>query len=1014
MNISKIVVKHPKGTVILFLSIIIFGSVSLPFINKDLFPKIDYPVITIVTSLENKSPQEIRNLVTVPMEEILSSTSGLRNIRSVSRYGESIITLYFDWGINLDLTYMETREKLDFAKSILPQGTSRPIALRFDPNSDPIMTIGIDILNKDLEGDERNYIRKNISPLFERIDGVAFAEIVGGNEKEIRVDVSLDKLYANNLSIDEVVKALEENNIEYPVGEIEESKTSFTVNIEGKINNYNQLGNFVVGRNENGVPIYLQSIADIHPDNKEKKIVFRLNGKEGAALNIYKEGDANIVRTADNIAEKLPFIRDKTKNDISYKIILDNSSYVKNSINDIVSSAIIGVILTFFVLYIFLEDFIASFIVGIAIPITIIMTIFFMYLMNISINLISLTGLSIGIGSMVDANIVIIENIKRYMAKENDDQTLIHAAGEVSAPVISSILTNIAVFLPIVFVQGIASSIFRELSLVVTFSHLSTLLTSIMLTPALYKLLENRKIRAIFKSKVHFAHIIERFKNSYLKILDKTLDHIQTLIVVLSMLLVISITALMSNKKEVLPMLSQNSFNINMKFPPNYSIDRTEESTGEIERIITANRKADYYYSIIGDYSALSSFSQAKKNNVSSLKVFLKKGANTHDEINNAKIRIGRFFNNTEIGIEENQTAFSRLFPSENEVYITGTPLDYIQKIGRYVTDIISRQGVSNISMSADEEQTIGLVFDRTALNNSGLSTKTVADIAGICIDGKVATKIETPDNSEMDVRVKLGDNIFSEQENLFKILLKPPHGQNVLLSTIATLTNETKTTEISRYNQQEMVSIRFSDPGTDLKKIQDNIKSLQLSKNAAISYSWDTPEIKKSIGSLMLVLLLSIVVIFVIIAFQFESISKSLLIMVTIPLIFIGLSPVLVLFGVTINVISLVGIILLVGIVVDNAIVMVDFYERYKKPSMTALEIRNLVLQGSGVRFRPIIMTSLATIIALLPLMFFPGEGMEFQRILSITIAGGFFFATSITLFFLPSLYYMIEKRGR
>ncbi len=1013
MNFSKTVVKHPKGTLVLFLSIIIFGSVALPFINKDIFPKIDYPVITIVTSLENKTPQEIRNLVTVPMEEILSTTSGLRNIKSVSRYGESIITLYFDWGINLDMTFMETREKLDFARSILPQGTSRPVALRFDPNSDPVMTIGLDILNDNIKGGERSYIRKNIIPLFERIEGVAFAEIVGGNEREVKVDVSLDKLYADNLSIDEVVKAIEENNVEYPVGDIDEDKTTYTVNIEGKIDNYNQLNEIVVGRNDQGTPIYLKDIADIRLGDKEKNIIFRIGGKPGAALNIYKEGDANIVRTSDNISEKLPFIIEKTKKDLSYRVIQDNSRYVKESINDIVTSALIGVALTFFVLYLFLEDITASIIVGLAIPITIVMTIFFMYLFNISINLISLTGLSIGIGSMVDSNIVIIENIKRYSLLNKDDATLIKAANEVSAPVISSILTNIAVFLPIVFVSGIASSIFRELSLVVTFSHLSTLFTSILLTPALYKLLENRLAGGAGSRKPVFAPLIEKYKAAYLNLLGKAMDHSGILIVSLCVLIIISIGAFFSNKKEVLPLLSQNSFNINIKFPPNYSISRSEEDTAEIETLLSKNPQVDYYYSIIGDYSALSSFSKAKKNNIASVKVFLKKGASAGLEIGRVKADTGKIFNNADFSFEENQTAFSKLFPSDNEIYVMGTPADYITKVSSYITNIISRNGITNLSMSSDEEETVSLQFDRTALNNSGLSTKSVADIAGICINGKIATKLETPDSGDLDVNVKLGGDVFSFQDNLYKILLKPPHGENILLSTICTITDETKTTEINRYNQQEMVSIRFTGPGARLKRIQDQVNALGISKSTTLRYSWDTQEIKKSIDSLTLVLILSIVVIFVIIAFQFESIRKSLLIMVTIPLIFIGLSPMLLLFGVSINAISLVGIILLVGIVVDNAIVMVDFYERNLGQARSKNDVRQLVIQGSGIRFRPIVMTGCTTVVALIPLIFFPGEGMEFQRILSVTIAGGFIFATAITLFFIPTLYYIVEKRS-
>lgn len=1014
MKLSKLVIEHPRGTLILFISFILFGFAALPFINRDLFPKIEYPVITVITTLNNKSPQEMRNLITVPMEEVLSSTPGLRNMKSVSRYGESQITLTFDWGVNLDLTYMETREKLDYAKSILPQGTSRPIALRFNPNNDPIMTFGVKVINPTITGDERAYITKNVKPLLERIEGVAFIEIVGGSEQEIKVNVSLDKLYANNLSIDEVIKSIEDNNIEYPVGTIEENKTEFTVNISGKLPGYRQLGSLVVGRNEQGVPIYLENIAVIQPEAKEKRVQFRLNGKEGVAIHLYKEGDANIVKTADQIAEKLPFIKEKLKHDLSFQTIYDNSKYVKDSINDITASAIIGILLTLIILFLFLEDMISSLIVGLAIPITIVMTLLFMYLLNISINLISLTGLSIGIGSMVDANIVIIENIKRYKKSAEDQSVLIKAANEVTVPVITAILTNIAVFLPVIFVQGIASSIFRELALVVTFSHLSTLLTSIMLTPALYRLFQDRIEKTSGKVKTSFSSYFERVKGSYLKLLSKVIGRYKLMVAALFVLIVFSCGALILNKKEVLPLLAQNSFTIRVQFDPGFSLDKTESVIAEVEKIIASDRSVNYYYSVIGDDSALSSYTKSKKSHIASVRIFLKKGSNLKEEVKRIGDKTSTYLTGAKLSIEESQTAFSRLFPSDNEIYFLGNPREYLVKIASFTTNLLTGMGISNQSVSTEEETVLSLQFDRASLNNSGMTARSVADMINACIQGKNATRLESADHEEMDVNVKLDQDLFNSPDSLNRILLKPPHGENVRLSTVVSITNEVRSTEINRLNQQEMIFVRFLDKKADLSKIQGAIKNINLARTVNTEFSWDTPEVKKSINSLLLVLLLSIIVIFVIIAFQFESIQKSLLIMLTIPLIFIGLSPVLLLLGVSINIISLVGIILLVGIVVDNAIVMVDFYEKNKQAKLSDEHLKAQIVEGSGVRFRPIIMSSLTTLIGLLPLIFFPGEGMEFQRILAITIASGFFFSTSITLFFLPSIYYWLEKRSK
>ncbi len=1008
MNIPRLSIQRPIGTVALFLSFILFGCIALFRMDMDLFPKIEYPAITIITSLENKSPKEIRNLVTVPMEEILSSTPGLKNIQSVSRYGESRITLYFDWGVNMDMVYMETREKLDFAKSALPQGSSRPIALQFDPNSEATLSLGVNILNSRLAGNEWSYLKKNLIPLLERIDGVAYVQILGGDQRIINVNVDLDKLYANSLSIDDIVSTLEKNNIDYPVGYIAENDNEYSVRIEGKLNNIYSLNQLVIGRNDKGIPIYLETVAEVEEQAREKYLDFRLKGTNAVSLRLYKEGDANIVKTARSIKEALPDISKKFNQDIELSIIDDNSLDISSSVRNIFYSALIGMLLAFVVLYAFLKDAKASLIAGAAIPLSIILTFFFMQMLGISINLISLSGLSIGIGMMVDANIVVMENIKRYQHIHHD-LAMIKAVEEVQAPVFSSILTNIAVFLPVVFIQGIASSIFKELALVVTFSLLSSLLTSISLTPALYKLFMRKKgAQAPDKDNP----LLIRLQHLYEKSLEEVIHRPKRYLMIILGLFIAAGISFSLLKQEVLPDLSQGDIRISLAFPPNYTLDKTREELRGLEAFLNTQKEIADYYAILGNGELLSSSKLSRQTHLAQIEVQLKRGKKAGRSIKNIQEYLSARYPQVQNEVKSGDTVFTKLFPSSSQIYIQGTPLEYLERLAQSVSNMLYQEGISNSHLSMEKKQVLSVYFDRAALNQSGLSTKYLADIAQISLNGKIATSMEDYDKQDLEVMVRLSRSVSTNKLNLKKILVRDDQKNTFSLENLIHLSNMTRISEIHRRDQQELVTVSFDAQGVSLKKIQNKVNQLSYSRNALVNYSWDSPETKKSVRSLLLALILSIVVIFVIIAFQFESVVKPVIIMLSIPLVFIGIMPVFLLTGTSINVISLMGAILLGGIVVNNAIVLVDFFERNKYLVYRKSNLEQLVVEGALTRLRPILMTSLTTIVSLLPLIIFPGRGMEFQKVLSITIVSGFLISTVITMFFIPTVYYLWERR--
>lgn len=1009
MKLSRVSIDRPKSTVILFLSIVLFGAIAFFRGKMDLFPEIEYPAITVITTLENKTPQEMRNLVTVPLEEMLSTLSGLRNVESVSRYGESVITLYFDWGRKMDDIYMETREKLDFAKTVLPQGTSRPVAMQFDPNHEAVVTLAMKSSSNDTRVMDRGFARRTILPLLEKIDGVAFVEMVGGFEKEVCVQVKLERLYANQIGIDDLLKTIQENSIEYPVGSVEEGNREYTVRVEGRLDQALRLQDLVVGRNEEGTPIYLREVADISEEDKERTVQFRKDGAESLALRLYKEGDANIVQTAREIRARLPEIEKKLGSTIRFEVLNDASKYIENSVSDIVSSALIGMVLAFIVLLLFLEEWLTAAIVALAIPVSILMTLFGMYLMNISLNLISLTGLSIGIGMMVDSNIVVIENIKKRKAMGLAGG-LAAAVDEVFVPNLTSILTNVAVFLPIVFVQGIASAVFRELAIVVTFSLLGSLFTSLSLTPALYSLFYERLGHSRIPERWSLMRFYPSLESAYVKMLKPLLADTGKPLMVLGVLTVISAGLFFGLKKEVMPPLKSSAMTVTFRFDPNQSMEETSRRLRAAEAFLSNTSTVLRYSLTVGNDSPLELYSHSRKDNLATLKLQLKPGVN----VEKAKRKIKRallllYPEGSGIGFPEEKSAFSSLLESKNRILLLGTPHQLLRDIAVVMDQRLERAGVSNHTLMLEEVETIGIEFDRPLLNQMGVSTRLVGDTAELAMNGKIATRLLTSESQEEDVRIRVNRIDLTNREGLERLLFKLSGGELVPLSDLATVKSERTLQEIKRYNRQDMVSIEFDAPPEKMNALTRSLKSVPLPKGVRRVLSWDTEDTKNTMMGLSLAFFLSAVVIYVIVAFQFESAAKPLLIMATIPLVFIGVTPVLFLTGNTVNIISLLGMILLAGIVVNNGIMLIDFYENARKKNPFPEQLKTIVLEGSVRRLRPIVMSALVTIIAFLPLIVFPGEGMEFQRILSITIGSGFLFSTAITLLMVPVLYYRI-----
>lgn len=1029
------------------IGILVFGVISLDLLPQELFPQIVYPQLTVVTPYENAAPEEIETLITKPIEEAVGTVAGVKRITSISKEGLSMIIAEFGWSQNINFAALGMREKIDLIKEKLPREAEEPIVLPFNPFDRPIL-----ILSVTSSGDRsplalRELTRRMIKDELEKVEGVASATISGGLEREIQVDINQDAMQARRIPILDISKAIGNANLNYPAGTIKESFYEYLIRTLGEFENVNEIGTISVSsefskeeemykdpyqtnKQSRGVIskdkrlIYLKDIATITDGLKERTSYSRYNGKENISISIQKQALGNTVKIINKVKNKIRELKTDIPKDIDITVVYDQSTFIKEAIGGVWDAAWQGGVLVFFTLLYFLRNFWTAVIVTVTIPISIMATFALMFFSGISINMMSLGGLAFGVGSLVDAAIVVIENIFRHMQMGQDKKKAAEeGAEEVVVAVAGSVLTTIVVFLPLIFVIGIIGQISKDFALTVTFSLLASWVASVTIIPLLSSrgislgkgvVLEDEsaamdiskldKSAAMSNVRKFFEGLLEKFLKEKGKYLSYTL-----------LLFFVSLSLFIFMDKELMPKVDQGQFIIRIDLPAGTKLEVTNRVSEKLENYILDIPETESTNVTVGSTKEATAKHVTERLNANQAEIVVNlkkkrklKSSDVVQVIKNHLPDMNLEGARVEYVLQENILSAGVGAQAPVMIEMKGNDLKQLEKLAHDVQNKLGRiQGIYSVKNNLAEPSPETKVYiDKDKASMYGLSVTDVAQTSLIGLKGYISSKLKDK-GQEIDIRVRLRESDRNNFNKLAHMEIQSPGGTSVPLSSVATFGIGKGPSEIRRANQERVVLVYANVYNRALKDVTQDVnkmlRDMKIPKDYSVKLAGETEEMKASFESMRNAIIAAFLLVYMLMAALFESLWQPLIIMITIPLSLIGVSWALLITHTSISAYVLMGVGILGGIVVDNAIVLIDCINLFIGKGMST---EKAVINASKVRLRPILMTALCTVLGLLPMAFLGGEGAELRAPMAITVMGGLLVATFLTLVVIPTIF--------
>jgi HAE1 family hydrophobic/amphiphilic exporter-1 len=1004
MKLSDFSIKRPVTTVMVILLIVILGFISLDRLNIDLLPEISFPGAAVITTYENAGPQEVESLVTKTLENSLATVTNVKTLNSTSGAGQSTIVMEFNYGTDMDFAALDMREQTDLVSEALPDNARDPLIVQFDPSMIPVLQLGV-YSGQNL-ADLKTHVEDNVIPRIERLQGVASVDLTGGLDREILIELDKNKMENYGVEFNSITQNLLLENFNLSGGNINRGNVEYIVRVTGKFENVDQIRDVLIPTGSGRGFVELSELGTIKDTYKKVTSVTRVNGEESIGLTIQKQTDANTVSVANRVRDEIEALKSEYPN-LNIVPIADQAEYIEQSIGSVYRNAIIGGLLAILVLFLFLRNFRSTIIIGLAIPISIVTTFLLIYFGGLTINIISLGGLALGVGMLVDNAIVVLENIFRYKQYGlNRIEAASRGSEEVGMAITASTFTTIVVFLPVIFVEGLTAQIFRELALTVSFSLFASLVVALTLIPMLSsKILKLNKKQKNLDTETSMGFIKSNYRNS----LSWFLKH-RWIIGILIIVLIAAGGFLGSQLgTEFLPQFDQGQFTVNYSLPVGTVLDETQKVGENLENEIGEIPEVKTIFTNIGVGGMMSGGAPASESG--SFTVILKdldqreRSTSQVMEELRQKIRVP----GADVNIESQSGFFGPGGGQPINIKVVGENLEELERIsGLVMSEMNQVEGVREVEDSFEEGRPeYSISIDRSLAARLGLRVRSVAHTVKTVISGDVATRYEVG-GDEYDVRVTLNESDKQNIEQLKNIMLPSPTGAKVPLSRIASFKLTEGPKEILRLNQERYSEITASlyqtDLGTAVNKIQERVnENVEVPEGYNIKYGGQFQDLQQSFTDLFYAFLLAIVLVYMVMASQFESLVHPLVIMFTVPLAIVGVVFGLYVTGTTISVPALIGIITLAGIVVNNAIVLVDYINRMRDEGRTK---HDAILEAGPIRLRPIMMTALTTILALIPLSLGIGEGSELQQPLAVVVISGLLFSTFLTLYVIPVIY--------
>ncbi|MDC7126060.1 MAG: efflux RND transporter permease subunit [Spirochaetales bacterium] len=1034
MNLSEVSVNRPVTVAIITVLLLGVAAFMIPNLAVELTPDVDPPVALVYTELDGASPQEMEQSVTELLEKQLSNVSGLDELTSTSSEETSMVILEFDWDIDMDEATTDIRDSLDQIKNSLPDDATTPIIMKFDRNSEPIMTL---IMRGDESADTLKRLAEDVvQPRLERVAGVASADVTGGETRAVRVDLSKERLEAYGITASTVTTALSARNLQISGGSIDTDGMEYDLRIDERYGSVEEIARTVVDTVETSSTITsvnrsnvvrLEDVADVYEGIEDKDSIYYIDGKQAISISVSRESDSNSVSIAKEVKEEIKAINDELPKGVTVELYYDDTEYISSVMSQVYNSAWQGIVLAMLVLFLFLRNIRSTIIIGISIPVSIVITLMAMYFFGITLNMMSLTGLILGLGMIVDNSIVILENIYQYRERGAKLRpAAILGSHEMFTSIVASTLTTLGVFVPmIIWKDGLEmiGQMFSDMIFTVVISLIVSFLTAILLVPALcsrlikiYTHVQRPIKNRVIKSMYNFGErILTGLENLYKKVLTFSLANrllVITLVVVIFIMSALKITSMglsMFPSSE-----SDDQVSVDFTLPVGTTMDYTEKIMSAFVDVIEDEISGYTHISMsVGGGNAMSSSGDNEGTVEISLPDVTEQTTSAAD-IEKVLRKHLNDFPDTEITIDSGMTFGS---DSPIDVVVYSDNIDLAEETADEIKDLIKEnipQAVDPVTDLDEGQPEYQIVIDKDKAAAYGLTVSTIGNAINYLVDGTTPTSY-WDDADELDVIVQLSEDERTELQDLDSMFIVASDGTNVPLSNLVSYEEGTGPLSISRENETRTVHVTADlEEGFASNQIQPMIESLLNEKlilpdGVSYEFSGDRQSIAEMVPTLLTVAIVALMMIFAIMASQFESLVDPFIIFFSIPLLLIGVVAVYVITGSTLSLFSIIGMVVLVGIVVNNGIVMVDYMNLLRKRGST---VYDSIIEGAKSRLRPVLMTSLTTILGMVPMAFFPGAGGDLISPIGKTIVGGLSGSTLITLVITPVVYSLVNGR--
>lgn len=1026
MSLPEFSITRPVTIFMGVLMVLLLGGIAFIELPVDLMPESVYPTISVRAEYPGVAPEEMENLVARPLEEAFAAAPGVEEITSTSSEGSTYVRVAFTYGTNLDEAANELRTRLDRRRSSLPEDMQPPIMYKFDVSQFPIMFLTVAATDLDAR-QLRHFVEKQIQYRLERVPGVAQFTIRGGLRREIHVDLDISKLRALDLSVARVVQIVRQENLNRPVGPVHEGQFEVLLRTQGEYQNLDEIRNLVV-TTRNNVPVYMRDIATVEDSHEEIRQIVTVDGQSAVRLFIYKQSGANTVKVSDAVWKEVERIHRDHAN-IRITSTGDTADFIRAAINNVKSAAVSGSILAVVILLFFLRSFSSTLIIGIAIPISVIATFALMYFAGFTLNTISFGGLALGVGMLVDNAIVVLENIFRHREKgKNTKEAAVIGSKQVGMAITASTLTTVAVFVPVVFISGMSAQTFQQLAWVVSFSLLCSLVAALTIVP----LLCSRYLRVSHEWEERpgvvgaayrwFGRSQDRLADRYGRTIEWALDHRKTVVLTATAMFIGALLLVPLIGVELQPETDEGEIRVDVELEPGTRVEMTDAVMQRLSKIVREN--VPEVQTLMTECGG-GGFSRGSSQHNGELRIRLVERAKRNRSVREivqslrpklmgqpgmiVRVRVssGMFMRGSRGGSQGGD----RL-----AVEIRGHEISVLEDLARQVSQAMaSVQGIPDVQISRQPGMPEMLIrVDRLKASTMGLNVSDIADAMETAIGGR-RTSMFREQGDEYNILVRLKEQDRLKLAQVGQIPLATPLGRTIPAESVVQMRRQEGPVSIDRADQERIIVVQGAvgdrDLGSIMRDLDARLRQIQKPLGYEFQYGGEYEEQQKTFRELTFAAILALVLVYMVMASQFESLRDPFIILFSIPLAGIGVTTILVLTNTTFNMQAFLGVIILVGIVVNNAIILIDYTNQLRREHGYAL--REAIIAAGSRRLRPILMTTTTTVLGLLPMALGVGEGSELQAPLARVVIGGLSTSTLITLVLIPVVYMILEERA-